>query len=627
MPVDVSVIVPFFNPGADIDDCLASVLAQTLPRDRFDVVLVDDGSTDGSRARVEEWESKHPDLLSVHHLPTNGGPGGARNVGIDVSDGRYIQFLDSDDTLGPRALERMLELADSSDADVVVGKLSSDFRGVHHPIFRRTVSGRTLADFPLMLNLTVCKMFRRDFLMAHEVRFPEGPHYIEDEHFCVQAYAHARSVAIVGDTACYFYRRRRTGGRHVGDARIIPSDYYRELAAILDVVETQVSSAAARSAAQSRFYRNEMLSRLRGPAMLTYNADHRRELVSEVRHLATTRFPPELREGLPAFHRTQSRLLLDNDLDGLIEFARLVQSIRLRATTTPPTWRDGSLVVSIDAPLRVGEEPFRLERDGEGWLLPEAIAPGVSAADRRLGESDDADLDLDLATVSRSDSQLWSTTQGLTLEIDADGCPRVGGEVHLDPGILMGGGALTAGVWGVRLRVIFAGLPRSSLVRPAPYDETADEAWLTTANRELHSVTAFWTGRSPTLAFDVDEWSRSVHDVVADRLVAVPQVDADRLLVIAAPGLRGPVSDVADVSLILEPLDSPDLAVVNVSARLLIRPEGSTIRATIPALPPSSTRWALWLRTGEVGGAPPRRLPVALAQTDSGQLHAERSAD
>ena len=53
MPVDVSVVVPFFNPGANIEDCIESVLAQTLARDRYEVVLVDDGSTDGSLARVQ----------------------------------------------------------------------------------------------------------------------------------------------------------------------------------------------------------------------------------------------------------------------------------------------------------------------------------------------------------------------------------------------------------------------------------------------------------------------------------------------------------------------------------------------------------------------------------------------
>jgi glycosyltransferase involved in cell wall biosynthesis len=216
MSLDVSVVIPFFNPGANLDDCLASMRDQTLAADRFEVILVDDGSTDGSGARADEWAARLPRLVNVRHIEASGGPARPRNLGIDAARGRYVQFVDSDDTLAPRALERQLEVADASDADVVVGKLASDFRGIYHPLFRRTVTGRTLADYPLIQNVTVCKMFRRAFLLEHGIRFPEGPHYIEDQQICIQAYARATSVAVVADIACYFYRRRRTGGRNHG---------------------------------------------------------------------------------------------------------------------------------------------------------------------------------------------------------------------------------------------------------------------------------------------------------------------------------------------------------------------------------------------------------------------------
>ena len=161
MAIDVSVVVPFFNPGANLDACLASLTDQTLAADRFEAILVDDGSTDGSHVRVEEWGARHPGPFTLRRLAASGGPARPRNVGHRDGRGRYIQFLDSDDTLTPQALERQLALADASDADVVVGKLSSDFRGIWHPLFRETVTGKTLATYPLIQNLTVCKMFRQ----------------------------------------------------------------------------------------------------------------------------------------------------------------------------------------------------------------------------------------------------------------------------------------------------------------------------------------------------------------------------------------------------------------------------------------------------------------------------------
>jgi poly(ribitol-phosphate) beta-N-acetylglucosaminyltransferase len=618
MAVDVTVIVPFFNPGANIEDCLQSLVDQTLPRDRFEVVLVDDGSTDGSADRVVAWMARYPDLMQLHRIPASGGPGRPRNVAMDNSDSRFIQFLDADDTLAPRALERMLEIADSSDAEVVVGKLTSDFRGIHHPMFRKTVTRRTLDNFPLMRNLTVCKMFRREFMRTHHIRFPEGVHYSEDQHICIESYARATSVAVVGDIACYFYRRRRTGGRNWGDTAIALDVYYREQAAILDVVDNEVPSTVTQIAIKSRFYRNEMLGRLRGHAMLGYEPDYRRELVSRIRRLAATRLPPELYDELPAFYRTQSRLLLDDNVDGLMDFAGRLGRIRLRATTTAPVWRDGALVVDVDAPLSYDDEPFRFEHDSGGWLVPEWLAPGVGAEDRRLRGNEPPDLDL--ALISRTDSQLWSTTEGLAAAISDDGSMHIHGSVTLDPSTVMGGTALTPGVWNLRLRVTVEGLSRTSPVRPKAGTTPVTQAWLATAEPDRRSVTAFWAESGPSLSLDVDEWCHSLDDLVGDPSAAVPYVDRHRRLVIAVAALRGPDGERASVTLILSPLEDPDVGVVHCAADLLLTPTGATIETTVPDLPAGSARWAIWLRIGDVGGSPARRLPVELQQARFGKL-------
>jgi len=592
MPIDVSVVVPFFNPGANIEDCLTSLVEQTLSPDRFEVILVDDGSTDGSDARVDGWVERYPDLMTVHHIAASGGPARPRNIGVDVARGRYVQFLDSDDTLAPRALERQLEVADDSAADVVVGKLSSDFRGIWHPLFRRTVTGKTLANYPLIQNLTVCKMFRRDFMIEHGVRFPEGPHYIEDQQICIQAYAHARSVAVVADTACYFYRRRRTGGRNFGDTTIVPADYFRELAAILDVIDTQVEPAA-RPAARARYYRGEMLGRLRGEVMLNYDPAYRREIVDEIRNLATTRFPAEAHDELPMFTRVQSRLLLDDDVDGLVQLARGFETLKLTATTTAPQWRDGQLMLRLDAHLTLGDEPFRLERYGDDWALPESMAPGVSASERRLGSV--ADTDVDLATISRADSQLWSTTKDLSLAVDDTGCPRVTCEVGLDPATVLGGHALTPGLWDLRLRVMFGGLTRTCPIRPGESDPPAPTAWITGADSGLQSVTAYWTSPAPTLAIDVDEWMHPLHDLVETGQTGLP---------LAASRLFGPAGATRRATLIAEPAD---VAPRSMSAEVWLSPDGSTIAAT-SAQSSAALPGPLSLRIGELGGAPPRRL-------------------
>jgi glycosyltransferase involved in cell wall biosynthesis len=609
MSVDVSVVVPFFNPGANIDDCLASLLDQTLDPHRFEAILVDDGSTDGSDARVQGWVDRHPERFVYRRIEASGGPARPRNVGIDMARGRYIQFLDSDDTLSPRALERQLAVADESNADVVVGKLASDFRGIWHPLFRETVTGKTLATYPLIQNLTVCKMFRRDFLAAHNVRFPEGPHYIEDQQICVQAYAHAHSVAVVADTVCYQYRRRRVGGLNFGDTTIDPVAYFAELAAIFDVID-DVVDPTARDSSLARYYRGEMLGRLRGPAMLNYDDSYRQAMYDEIRRLAIDRIPASVHDGLAVFTRLQSQLLLDGDLDGLLDLARWMETFRLVATATVVGWNDGRLLIDLDAELRHDGESLRLEAAGDDWLLPESVAPGRDEATRRLGDL--SAVDVDLATIARADSQLWSTTSGLSLAVDETGVARVRCRAEIDPARVMGGGRLSPGLWDLRLRVMVGGLTRTSPLRTTGDDLLLPPAWL---SGEAASVQAYWTEPSPTLALDVDEWMHSLLERIGG---SVGRIDGRRRLVVEVPDLIGPPADRA-ATVILEPVDAT-ASLISVAAKLQVGLDGATVSAALPSLSGEATVWRAWLRFGEAGTGPAVPLDVTLSPGRLGRV-------
>jgi len=98
---EVSVVIPAYNAGRTISAALASVFAQTY-RD-FEVIVVNDGSTDDTAQRLEEWSGR---LVTI--CQRNGGPGRARNEGIARARGRLIAFLDADDIWLPRKLERQV---------------------------------------------------------------------------------------------------------------------------------------------------------------------------------------------------------------------------------------------------------------------------------------------------------------------------------------------------------------------------------------------------------------------------------------------------------------------------------------------------------------------------------------
>ena len=93
----ISVIIPIYNVEAYLDECIASVIAQTYSN--LEIILVDDGSPDNCPQMCDEWAAKDSRIRVIHK--ENGGLSDARNAGIDIATGEYIAFVDSDDWIEP----------------------------------------------------------------------------------------------------------------------------------------------------------------------------------------------------------------------------------------------------------------------------------------------------------------------------------------------------------------------------------------------------------------------------------------------------------------------------------------------------------------------------------------------
>jgi glycosyltransferase involved in cell wall biosynthesis len=190
----LSVIVPVYNAAPFLRDCVESLLSQRFAD--FEVILVDDGSTDGSGAICDELAGKDPRVVVVHK--ENGGACSARNCGIDHAQGEFIVFVDGDDLVTDDHLEHLME----SDADMVVTGLQKfgAKNGTEKPARRDDFGIDGLAahwNTPPDMNYLYCypvaKRFRTSIVREHGIRFDESLFFSEDMCFDMDYYFHAES--------------------------------------------------------------------------------------------------------------------------------------------------------------------------------------------------------------------------------------------------------------------------------------------------------------------------------------------------------------------------------------------------------------------------------------------------
>ena len=235
----VSVVVPMYNAEKYIGECLDSLLAQTLPN--FEVIVVDDCSTDASPAIVESYVPKFGGRLTHFRLKKNsGGAGIPRNKGISLARGKYIYFMDSDDRIVPNALEDDCKLAQEFDIDVIYHtryyKLSSD--GTHSELAhvpKYAPGDEIVLDDDLTERvkdiarnkywLGPWRSFsRRDFLIANEIFFPNIKPY-EDLVWSHALLIYAQRLLRV-PTAVYFYRDNESSMTRVSKSADASAKFY-----------------------------------------------------------------------------------------------------------------------------------------------------------------------------------------------------------------------------------------------------------------------------------------------------------------------------------------------------------------------------------------------------------------
>ena len=224
----LSVIVPVYNVEKYLEECVDSLLNQTLSD--LEIFLVDDGSTDRSGAIADRFAKEYPDRVHTLHLE-NGGQGRARNAALPMAQGDYIGFVDSDDWIERDMYEKMLDRAEKTGADVVV----CDFLE-HYADGREQTLPACFQDHPLSAAGSSCnKIFRRS--LVGDLRFPEGLWY-EDFYFSAVMLLRSKRTEFIPEPL-YVYRRGQESTMHNNNAR-----KNLDMLKIMELIEREIGEDA-----------------------------------------------------------------------------------------------------------------------------------------------------------------------------------------------------------------------------------------------------------------------------------------------------------------------------------------------------------------------------------------------
>jgi glycosyltransferase involved in cell wall biosynthesis len=214
----LSVIIPVYNAAPYVEACINSIYQQRLDGNDFEIILINDGSTDDSLLIITELQKRHDNIHIFSQK--NQGPSVARNKGIKEACGKYISFVDADDLLIPGALSYLINYAERYSTDVIEGKyIEMDTqcvdKGIHTEISLPNLSETHLqvknGEQALIENFSpaeihvVVYLYRRKYLIENQIYFIPNE-YFEDVPYCINTVLKTKRFLSLPVTF-YIYRR------------------------------------------------------------------------------------------------------------------------------------------------------------------------------------------------------------------------------------------------------------------------------------------------------------------------------------------------------------------------------------------------------------------------------------
>ncbi|GGS77007.1 glycosyltransferase family 2 protein [Streptomyces cinerochromogenes] len=523
----VSVVIAAYNAMPYLTQCITSVAEQSIGRDRIEVIVVDDGSTDGTAAELERLQGLYPTMLRVFRQENSGGPSAPRNAGLDHATGTFVFFLDADDSLGPEALERMVTMAEENGTDVVLGKMVGvGGRGAPTSMFQRNQPRTDVFSSRVYWTLNPMKLFRRELLERHGLRFPTDLAIGEDQLFVGAAYLHASGISVVADYDCLYWVQREDEGnitrRLKGSERRL-----RFLPRMVQLILENVPPGPGRDHLAHRHLTVEVQQ------LLAYHLVHepresQHKTLDRLAEIIEPLWHEGMNERLSAMARLRLHLVRHRMLDELLELVEFEKQLARTKVATPvlvdggralaryPFLRDPEraipdLCYDVTAQLGVRHHVSRAEMTGGVLRL---------AGHAYLHRVETRDVGTELVLRERDSGTEYrlpvthTVTPGLGADQDEGryAYDLAGFEATVDIATAADGKPLADGLWDISLAVGAQGLTKEVRIGSKRADDVsgAADTRIVAAGEGLRAVTLYTTKPYGNFTLDLGEKKHKV---------------------------------------------------------------------------------------------------------------------
>lgn len=375
----VSVAIPIYNAARHLNVTLDSLQKQTMDASEFEVICVNDCSTDNSIEVIEKYQKSMDNLILINRTKNSGGPMIPRNNAIQAARGEYIMFLDNDDFLGEEALERLYNAAKENRSDVIYGKyVGVNGRHVPESMFKKgnRLNSDILED-NLVYSLAPHKMFNLSFIRENGFEFHPQAVVGEDQLFVMQCYINAKVITVLADYDYYFVVAR--GNENLSLKYFPAEQFFYSFNRILEFVEeSELNELYKRKLKVAFINRFLHASRLRGHLLSNLlTKEQKMDWLNETKSFFDKYVDEPIINSLASRFQYFVRVAKENDINKLLSIHKKIGKVTANDVTRV---ENGSIYAKL-------EEYSKVCSYNEEHVVNQLNTSEVFISDMLLGEN------------------------------------------------------------------------------------------------------------------------------------------------------------------------------------------------------------------------------------------------